>query len=77
MFAPLNPLEKLEELKAFSLQKALKISLYAIWKVKNDNLLSILKLKELINAKLDFIPKSYENVDFQIEVSETTDEMLK
>lgn len=77
MFAPLNPLDDHEDVVSFSLDAPLNISIYAIWKLKNDNLLSIMKLKALISSKFKEIPKSYEDLDFQIDISQTTDEMLK
>lgn len=77
MCLPKNPLEDYAGLKTFSLEGDFKISLYAIWKKADEGLISIIKLRELINSKLSSIPIRYEDVDLQIEVSEVTDELLK
>lgn len=72
-----NPLEEYEGLKTFSLDEPLRVTLYAIWKKSDENLVSIMKLKELINSKLSNLPHRYEDVDLQIEVSEVNPELLK
>lgn len=77
MCLPKNPLEDYAGLKTFSLKGDFKITLYAIWKKSDEGLISIAKLKELIESNLSNIPIRYEDVDLQIEVSEVTDELLK
>tara|TARA_B100001971_G_scaffold84647_1_gene78249 strand:+ start:356959 stop:357921 length:963 start_codon:yes stop_codon:yes gene_type:complete len=77
MCLPKNPLEDYAGLKTFSLKGDFKITLYAIWKKSDEGLISIAKLKELIESNLSNIPIRYEDVDLQIEVSEVTEELLK
>jgi DNA-binding transcriptional LysR family regulator len=72
-----NPLEEYKDLKTFSLDKPLKFTLYAIWKKSDEGLISVIKLKDLIQSKLSQLPHRYEDVDLQIEVSEVDDELLK
>lgn len=77
MLLPQNPLYDYPGLKTFQLEKPLKISLYAIWKKSEEGLISIKKLKELIQSKISNIPDRYEDVDLQIEVSEVSEDLLK
>ena len=77
MCLPKNPLEEYSGLKMFQLAEPLKISIYAIWKKSDDSLISIIKLKELIESKLSHIPFRYEDVGLQIEVSEVSNKLLK
>jgi LysR family transcriptional activator of nhaA len=77
MCLPKNPLEEYSGLKTFQLSEPLKISIFAIWKKSEDSLISIIKLKELIESKLAHIPFRYEDVELQIEVSEVSDKLLK
>lgn len=77
MMIPLNPLEKYEGIKTFCLDEPMRVSLYAIWKNSHQELVSIRKLNELIQSKLSQLPERYEDVDFQIEVSEIDENLLK
>jgi LysR family transcriptional activator of nhaA len=77
MCIPENPLEKDEDFKTFKLKDPLRISLYAIWRKADENLVSIQKLKELISSKLTHTPFRYKDIDLQIEVSEVSDELLR
>ncbi len=77
MFLPYNPLGDYQGLKTFSLDKPIKTSLYAIWKKSEEGMIPIIKLKELIQSKLTDYPERYEDIDFQIEISEVSDELLK
>lgn len=77
IFIVKNPLEDYEGLKTFSFDEPLKLSLYAIWKKSDEQLISIRKLKDLIQSKLSHLPSRYEDVDLQIEVSEVSDDLLK
>lgn len=77
MILPQNPLGDYEGLKSLTLESAVKLPLYAIWKRGDEGLISIKKLKELIKSKLSEIPSRYEDVELQIEVSEISDELLK
>lgn len=72
-----NPLEEYPHLHTFSLDTPLTITLYAIWKKSDEGLISITKLKDLIQSKLSSLPHRYSDVDLQIEVSDVSDEMLK
>lgn len=72
-----NPLADYPDLKTFSLDTPLTITLYAIWKKSDEGLISIMKLKDLIRSKLSSLPHRYDDVDLQIEVSDISDEMLK
>ena len=74
---PKNPLEDYSGLKTFQLSEPLKISMYAIWKKSDEGLVSILKLKELIESTIKHTPFRYEDVDLQIEVSEVSTDLLK
>lgn len=77
MFVPKNPLEDYKGLKTFQIGEPLKISLYALWKKDNENLISIKKLKELLMEKLSSLPERYEDVDLQIEASDVPDDLLE
>lgn len=77
MFLPFNPLESYEGLKTFHLDKPIKVSLYAIWKKSEELLISIKLLKQLIESTISHVPFRYEDVDFQIEVSEVPDDKLR
>jgi LysR family transcriptional regulator, transcriptional activator of nhaA len=72
-----NPLAEYPDLKTFSLGTPLNITLYAIWKKSDEALISVIKLKDLIQSKLSHLPHRYDDVDLQIEVSDVSDEMLK
>lgn len=76
MFIARNPLKKYPKLKIFDLGEPLKISLYAIWNKKDEGLVSIKQLKNLIQSKISQLPERYEDVDLQIEVSEIPDDLL-
>jgi LysR family transcriptional activator of nhaA len=76
MFIPNNPLKKYPGLKIFSLEAPFKISLYAIWKRRDENLISIRKLKDLIDSKLSQVPDRYKDIDLQIEASDVSNELL-
>lgn len=77
MFLPRNPLEDYNGLKTFQLKEPLKLNLYAVWKKEDEGLISIKKLKELLQTKLSTLPSRYEDVDLQIEVSDVSDELLE
>ncbi len=77
MFLPRNPLEGYEGIKTFQLDEPLKMSLYAIWKKSDEGLISIRKLQELFQTKLSNVPKRYEDVDLQIEVSDVSEDLLR
>ena len=72
-----NPLDNYPGLKTFQLDGPLKISLYAIWKKSDEGLVSVRKLRELIESKLSHLPSRYTDVDLQIEVSDVSDDLLK
>ncbi len=76
MFVPENPLDQYEGLKIFDIGEPLEIKLYAIWKRSDEGLVSIKKLRQLINSKLSQLPERYEDVELQIEVSDVSDELL-
>lgn len=72
-----NPMEDYEGLKKFIVGHPLMVNLYAIWPKKKENLISIKKLKDLINSNLENVPGQYEDHSYQIEVSEVSEELLK
>jgi DNA-binding transcriptional LysR family regulator len=72
-----NPLAEYPDLKTFSFDTPLTITLYAIWKKSDEGLISVMKLKDLIQSKLSHLPHRYGDVDLQIEVSDVSDKMLK
>ncbi len=72
-----NPLEDYSGLTTFRVAHPIKVHLYALWDEKNENLISIKKLKDLINSKLESVPSQYEDHSFQIEVSEVNEDLLK
>ena len=73
-----NPLNENDELKTFQIgERPLKVNLYAIWRKPNENMISIKKLKELIQFKLSHLPSRYDDPDLQIEMSDVSDELLK
>ncbi len=77
MFLPKNPLEDYKGLMTFQLEKPLRVSLYAVWEENSEGLVAIRKLKELLQSKLSSVPSRYQDVDFQIEVSDVSDELLE
>lgn len=77
MFLPKKLLEDYKGLKTFQLDIPLKITLYAVWKKEDSGLISIQKLKELVNTKLSTLPSRYEEVDLQIEVSDASEDLLE
>lgn len=72
-----NPLESYEDLKTFQIGAPIMMNVYALWPKKNENLISIKKLKELINSTLENVPGQYEDQSYQIEISEVNEELLK
>jgi DNA-binding transcriptional LysR family regulator len=76
MFMPYNPLADYEGLKTFVLEEPIRISLYAIWKKGDESMVSISTLKNLIESKITNLPVRYEDVDYQIEVSDVSKEKL-
>jgi len=76
MFMAKNPLKKYPGLKTFDLDNPLTLSLYAIWKKRDEGLVSIKKLRDLIKSKFSHLPERYEDVELQIEVSDVSDELL-
>lgn len=74
-FIPKNPLGDYSGLKTFHLPEPIRLSVYAIWKKTDEPLISIQKLKYLIDSKIP--PSRYEDVDLQIEVSDISDDLLK
>tara|TARA_R110002072_G_scaffold276051_1_gene437497 strand:+ start:237840 stop:238799 length:960 start_codon:yes stop_codon:yes gene_type:complete len=77
MYLPRNPLKKYPNLRTFQLDEPLKVSLYAVWRKADNELLSIKKLVELISSNISIVPERYKDIDFQIEVSEVADDLLK
>ncbi len=77
MFMAKNPLNLYPNLKVFSLKEVLRLPLYVIWKRKEENLISIKKLKELIQTKFSNLPDRYEDIELQIEASDVSDDLLK
>jgi DNA-binding transcriptional LysR family regulator len=74
-FMPENPNDNYDGLKMFKLEQPLRISVYAIWKKSEEGLVSIQKLRHLIEASA--LPKNYEDIDFQIEASNISKDLLK
>lgn len=72
-----NPLKQFKNLKMFNVGKPMTFNLYAIWPKKNENLLSIKRLKDLINSKLENVPTQYRDQTFQVEVSNVNENLLK
>jgi DNA-binding transcriptional LysR family regulator len=77
MFMVKNPLREYPGLITFDLGEPLKVSLHAIWKRKDESLISIKKLEELIHSKFSQLPERYEDVEFQVELSDVSDKLLK
>jgi DNA-binding transcriptional LysR family regulator len=76
MFMPYNPLADYDGLKTFVLDEPIRISLYAIWKKGDESMISISTLKKLIESKITNLPVRYEDVDYQIEVSDVSKDKL-
>ncbi len=72
-----NPLDEYDGLKTFHVGEPMKVNLYAIWRKQNENMISIKKLKELIQFKLSHLPSRYDDYNLQIEMSDVSDELLK
>lgn len=77
MFVPQNPLDKYEGLETFSLDDELNIDLYAIWRLSDESLISIRTLKELISSNFSHLPSTYKDTEYQIEVSDVDEDLLK
>lgn len=76
MFLPKNPLGDYSGLQTFQFDQPLKISLYAIWKKSDEDLISIRKLKELIRSNITQLPDRYQDIDLQIEASDVPKDLL-
>jgi DNA-binding transcriptional LysR family regulator len=76
MFMPYNPLADYDGFKTFVLDEPIRISLYAIWKKGDESMISISTLKKLIESKITNLPVRYEDVDYQIEVSDVSKDKL-
>lgn len=72
-----NPLNDYGGLETFQVGGPIKVNLYAIWRKQNENMISIKKLRELIQFKLSQLPSRYDDYNLQIEMSEVSDELLK
>ncbi len=77
MVMPENPMAEYDGLTLFQLSPPLTLKLYAVWKKANLSMVSISKLKELIQTKISQVPDRYEDVNLQIEVSDIPDDLLK
>lgn len=77
MYTAENPLDVNEDIRKFQVGDPLKVVLYAIWNKTQENMLSIKKLKQLVAPQLGQVPSRYDDVDWQIEVSEVSDDLLK
>ncbi len=77
MILPLNPLENYDNFKTFHISNPIEVSLYAIWKKKDENLISIRELQKLINSRLDETPSRYKDIELQIEASDIDEDLLK
>ena len=64
-------------LHIFHIAEPLNVKLYAIWREKNESMLSIKKLKQLLNTKFSTVPLRYNDVELQIEASDVADKLLK
>ena len=76
MMTPKNPLRKYDGLKTFYVEKPIKVSLYAIWKEKDEELISIKKLKDLIYSNFSQLPERYQDIELQIEASDVSESLL-
>lgn len=72
-----NPLDDYGGFKTFQVGSPISVNLYAIWKKNNENMISIKKLRELIQFKLSHLPSRYDDHTLQIEMSDVSDELLK
>lgn len=77
LFTPKNPLDDYDGLQTFTIGEPIRMIFYAVWKKEDEGLISIKKLRELLQTKLTNLPSRYEDVDLQIEVSEVSDELLE
>lgn len=75
-FLPDNPMVENQGLTGFNLDQSLVVSLYALWRKKDEGLVSIRMLKELIRSKLSQVPERYKDIDLQIEISEVSEDLL-
>lgn len=64
-------------LHVFHIADPLNVKLYAIWREKNESMLSIKKLKQLLNTKFSTVPLRYNDVELQIEASDVSEKYLK
>lgn len=72
-----SPLNDDPEMEYFQIGEPLLVELYAIWNTRNENMLSIKKLRQLLNTKFSSIPSRYNDIDLQIEASDISEELLK
>jgi DNA-binding transcriptional LysR family regulator len=78
MYMVKNPLKKYPGLKIFELEDSpIRISLYAVWNKRDQELISIKKLRDLIGSKFSQLPDRYEDIDLQIEASDISEKVLK
>ncbi len=77
MYTAENPLEEYDDLTKFQVGEPLQVVLYAIWNKSQENMLSIKKLKQMVVPSLGQVPSHYDDLDWQIGVSEVSDDLLK
>lgn len=66
-----------DSIHIFQIGEPLSINLYAIWRQKDESMLSIKKLKQLLSSKFSTIPSRYNDIELQIEASDVSDDLLK
>jgi DNA-binding transcriptional LysR family regulator len=71
-----NPLKKYPGIKFFEIKKPIVITLYAVWRKEDEELISIKKLKDLIHSRLADVPGTYDDSEMQIELSSVSDDLL-
>lgn len=72
-----NPVEEETDLQKFQIAAPLSVDLFAIWREKDENMLSIKKLKELLTPKIQEFPPHYDDPQWQIQVSNVEEKLLR
>lgn len=73
MFLPKNPLKQYPDLKFFEMDEPIRMHLYALWKKEDEGLISIRKLKDLVQTQLTVLPNRYQDIELQIDASDVDD----
>lgn len=77
MLVPKNIFADYKGLEIFSLDEKLELTVYAIWRKSDENLVSHRVLKQLLKSNFETPPERYQDVKLQLEASDVDENLLK